>query len=58
MNVLKWFGCVIAAILLVAIVIGVYAFIHIIIAVVTVVFLVWMAAIGIRAYFKSRPRKM
>ena len=56
MNVLKWIACVIAAILLIGIVIGVFVFIHIIIAAVAAMSLIWVAATGIRAYFKSRSR--
>lgn len=57
MNALKCIGCVLLALLLIGIVIGVYAFFYIIVMAIAAIVVIGMTAYGIRAYFKGRPRK-
>lgn len=57
MNVLKWIGSILLAILLLIVVIGVYAFIQFIAWALVALVVIVLTAYGIRAYFKGRPRK-
>lgn len=57
MNTLKMLGCIILALLLIAVVIGVYIFIATFAWIIGILLMVATTAYCIRAYFKGRPRK-